>query len=120
MPPPPELVQSIRAAGGDLPACDAVIVHNLRQLSQQTGRDAILYAGAFRHGDRGPSPDAIINEDDIATLGDILDRLNRQDEFPDPNLSFHPLPHGAHTEGPYSATRPGVTGSNRETILSWT
>ena len=106
MPPPPELVQSIRAAGGDLPACDAVIRHNLQQLSQRTGRDAILYAGAFRHWDRGPSPDAVINEDDIATFGDILDRLNRQDEFPDPNLSFHPLPHGAHTEAPYSVTRP--------------
>ena len=46
------------------------------------------------------------NEDDIASFGDILDKLNRQDEFPDPNLSFHPLPHGAHTEAPYSATRP--------------
>ena len=73
--PPPELVQSIRAAGGDLPACDAVIVHNLRQLSKQTGRDAILYAGAFRHGDRGPSPDAIINEDDIAGRSGKLARL---------------------------------------------
>ena len=71
MPPPPELVQSIKSAGGDLPACDAVT-----------------------------------NEDDIASFGDILDKLNRQDEFPDPNLSFHPLPHGAHTEAPYSATRP--------------
>ena len=106
MPPPPELVQSIRSAGGDLPACDAVILHNLQQLSQRRGGDVILYAGAFRHGDRGPSPDAIINEDDIPSFGDILDRLNRQNEFPDPNLSFHPLPHGAHTEAPYSATRP--------------
>ena len=106
MPPPPELVQSIKSAGGDLPACDAVIVQNLQALSQQTGRDAILYAGASRHGERGPSPDAVINEDDIASFGDIRDKLNRQDEFPDPNLSFHPLSHGAHTEAPYSATRP--------------
>ncbi len=78
MPPSLELVQSIRASGGDLPACDAVI-----------------------------------NEYGIATFGDILSGLNRQDEFPDPNLSFHPLPHGAHTEAPYSATRRGSTGSNR-------
>ena len=106
MPPPPELVQSIRSAVGDLAACDAVILHNLQQLSQRTGRDVILYAGAFRHGDRGPSPDVVINEDDIASFGDILDRLNRQDEFPNPNLTFHPLPHRAHTEAPYSATRP--------------
>ena len=56
MPPPPELVQSIKSAGDDLPACDAVIVQNLQALSQQTGRDAILYAGAFRHRDRGLSP----------------------------------------------------------------
>ena len=28
-PPPPELVQSIKSAGGDLPACDAVILQNL-------------------------------------------------------------------------------------------
>ena len=110
MPPPPELVQSIKSAGGDLPACDAVILQNLQALSQQTGRDAILYAGAFRHGDRGPSPDAVINEDDIASFGDIFDRLNRQDEFPDPNLSFHPLPQGAHTEAPYSAKRPRGRG----------
>lgn len=110
MPPPPELVQSIRDAGGDLAACDAVILHNLRQMSERTGRDTILYAGALRHGDRGPSPDAVINEEDIATLGEILDRLNRQDESPDPNLTFHPLPHGAHTEGPYSATRPRGRG----------
>ena len=34
MPPPPELVQSIRSAGGDLPACDAVIVQNLHQIGQ--------------------------------------------------------------------------------------
>ena len=110
MPPPPELVQSIKSAGGDLPACDAVILQNLQALSQQTGRDAILYAGAFRHGDCGPSPDAVINEDDIASFGDIFDRLNRQDEFPDPNLSFHPLPQGAHTEAPYSAKRPRGRG----------
>ena len=124
MPPPPELVQSIKSAGGDLPACDAVIVQNLQALSQQTGRDAILYAGAFRHGERGPSPDAVINEDDIASFGDILNKFNERDEFPDPNLSFHPLPHGAHTEAPYNATRPSGTGSNREwpatTIPSWT
>ena len=56
MPPPPELVQSIKSAGDDLPACDAVIVQNLQALSQQTGRDAILYAGAFRHGDAGRLP----------------------------------------------------------------
>ncbi len=31
MPPPPELVQSIKSASGDLPACDAVIVQNLQQ-----------------------------------------------------------------------------------------
>ena len=31
MAPPPELVQSIRSAGGDLPAYDAVILHNLHQ-----------------------------------------------------------------------------------------
>ena len=110
MPPRPELVQSIRDAGGDLTACEAVILHNLQQMSERTGRDTILYAGAFRHRDRGPSPDAVINEDDIATLGEILDRLNRQDEFPDPNLTFHPLPHGAHTEGPYSSTRPRGRG----------
>ena len=107
MPPPPELVQLIRSAGGDLLGCDAVILHNLQQPSQRTGRDVILYAGAFRHGDRGPSPDAVINEDDIATFGDILNKLNERDEFPDLNLSFHPLPYGAHTEAPYSATRPG-------------
>lgn len=98
MPPPPELVQSIRDAGGDLAACDAVILHNLRQMRERTGRDAILYAGALRHGDRGPSPDAVINEEDIATFGDILNKLNQRDQVPDPNLSFHPHPHGAHRE----------------------
>ena len=41
MPPPPELVQSIKSAGGDLPACDAVIVQNLQALSQQTGRHPV-------------------------------------------------------------------------------
>ena len=113
MPPPPELVQSIRDAGGDLAACDAVIFDNLRQMSELTGRDTILYAGAFRRGDRGPSPDAVINEDDIATFGDILDRTNRQDDHPDPNLSFHPHPHGAHREiNQY--TGPHRVGAGRE------
>ena len=98
MPPPPELVQSIRDAGGGLAACDAVILHNLQQMSERTGRDTILYAGAFRHGDRGLSPDAVINEDDIADFGDILNKLNQRDQAPDDNLSFHPHPHGAHRE----------------------
>ena len=113
MPLPPELVQSIRDAGGDLAACDAVILHNLQRMSELTGRDTILYAGAFRRGDRGPSPDAVINEDDIATLGDILDRINRQDDHSDPNLSFHPHPHGAHREfGHY--TGPHRAGAGRD------
>ena len=106
MPPPLELIQSIRDAGGDLPACEAVILDNLQEMHRLTGRDVILYAGAFRQGERGPSPDAIIDQDVIATFGDILNKFNERDEFPDPNLSFHPLPHGAHTEAPYSATRP--------------
>ena len=97
MPPPPELVQSIRDAGGDLPACEAVLLDNLRQMHQITGRDVILYAAAFRQGERGPSPDAVINEDDISTFADIITSLNRQDEFPDPQPGFHHLPHGAHT-----------------------
>ncbi len=99
MPLPPELVQSIRDAGGDMAACDAVILQSLQQMKERTGRDTILYAGAFRHGDRGPSPNAVINEEDIATFGDILSRLNQRDQVPDPNLSFHPHPHGSQ-QGP--------------------
>ena len=111
MPPPPELVQSIRDAGGDLAACDTVILDNLRQMSQRTGRDTILYAGALRHEDRRPSPDAVINEDDIATFGDILIKLNRQDPFPDHRLSFHPHPHGAHREfGHYAGPHRAMAG----------
>ena len=107
MPPPPELVQSIRNAGGDLPACEAVLLDNLRQMHQITGRDVILYAGAFRQGERGPSPEAVINEDDIATFADIITSLNSQDESPDPHPGFHHLPHGAHTEEPYGSGRLG-------------
>ena len=113
MPPPPELVQSIRDAGGDLAACDVVILHNLQLMSELTGRDTILYAGAFRRGEQGPSPDAVIKEDDIATIGDIIDRINRQDDHPDPNPSFHPHPHGAHREiNQY--TGPHRAGAGRE------
>ncbi|MCY4558774.1 MAG: hypothetical protein OXF79_20830 [Chloroflexi bacterium] len=83
MPPPPELVHSIRDAGGDLAACESIILHNLQQMSEETGRDTILYAGAFRRGDRGPSPDAVINEDDIATFGDTLNKLNQRDQVPE-------------------------------------
>ena len=103
MPPPAELVQSIRDAGGDLPASQAVIRDNLQQMHRTTGRDTILYAGTFRQGERGPFSDAIINEDDIATFADIISKLNQEDEFPNPNPTFHTLPHGAHTEGPDSS-----------------
>ena len=105
MPLPPELVQSIRDAGGDMAACDAVILQSLQQMKERTGRDTILYAGAFQHGDRGPSPDVVINEEDIATFGDMLSRLNQRDQAPDPNLSFHPHPHGSQ-QGPDNFTRP--------------
>lgn len=117
MPPPLELVQSIRDAGGDLPTCDAVIISNLQQMSQRTGRDTILYAGAFRHGDRGPSPDAVINEDDIATFGDILNNLNQRDQVPDPNLSFHPHPHAADSESSQSADLFQAMTDNRQRQL---
>ena len=117
MPPPPGLVQLIHDAGGNLAACDAVILYNLRLMSQLTGRDTILYTGAFRHGDRGPSPDAVINEDDISAFGDILDRLNRQDDYPDPNLSFHPHPHGAHREfGHYTGPHRPTTGHDQRQL----
>ena len=98
MPPPPELFQSIRAAGGDLPACETIIMDNLQQMHQLTGRDVILYAGAFRKGERGPSPDAVINEDDVHTFADIIRRLNKMDPMPDPQPTFHPETHGAHRE----------------------
>ena len=119
MPPPPELVHSIRDAGGDLAACESIILHNLRQMSEETGRDTILYAGAFRHGDRGPSHDAVINEDDIATFGDILNKLNQRDQAPDPNLSFHRHPHGAHREfGHYTGPhRPNGAHDQRQLDL---
>ena len=103
MPPPPQLIQSIQDAGGDLKACETAIIDKLHQMHQITGRDAILYAGTFRQGERGPFSDAIINEDDIATFADIISKLNQEDEFPNPNPTFHPLHHGAHTEGPDSS-----------------
>ena len=98
MPPPPELVQSIRDAGGDMPACEAVILDNLQEMHELTGRDVILYAGSFQQGEQGTSPDAVINTDDTNAFADIITRLNERDSFPDPNLSFHPMPHGAHGE----------------------
>ena len=86
-------------------------------MSQRTGRDTILYAGAFRHGDRGPSPDAVINEDDIATFGDILNRLNQRDQVPDPNLSFHPHPHGAQREfGHYTVPHRAMTDHDQRQL----
>ena len=98
MPPPLELIQSIRDAGGDLPACEAVILDNLQEMHRLTGRDVILYAGAFRQGERGPSPDAVINDCDVPVLADIIRRLNEMDAMPDPQPTFHPETHGAHRE----------------------
>ena len=100
MPPPPELIQSIRDAGGDLPACEAVMLDNLQEMHRLTGRDVILYAGAFRQGERGPSPDAVINDYDVPVLADIIRRLNEMDAMPDPQPTFHPETHGAHREMP--------------------
>ena len=117
MPPPPELVQSIRDAGGDLPACEAVLLDNLQQMHQITGRDVILYAGAFRQGERGPSPEAVINEDDIATFADIITKLNQQSQLPDSNLSFHPHPHGAHREfGFYTGPHRVIAGHDHRRL----
>ena len=98
MPPPPELIQSIRDDGGDLPACEAVMLDNLQDMHRLTGRDVILYAGAFRQGERGPLPDAVINDYDVPVLADIIRRLNEMDAMPDPQPTFHPETHGAHRE----------------------
>ena len=56
MPPPPELVQSIRSAGGDLPACDAVILRNLEQLSQRRDGTSSCTPGRSGTGTAGRHP----------------------------------------------------------------